>query len=45
MKTNFEYKGYRGSIKASAEDNCLYGTILAISDLVTYERVPPQRGK
>ena len=37
MKTTFEYQGYRGSIKVSEVDNCLYGTLLDITDLVTYE--------
>ena len=37
MKTTFKYKGYRGSIKISADDNCLYGLLMDISDLVTYE--------
>lgn len=29
--------GYTGSAEVSLEDDCLYGTILFISDLVTYE--------
>jgi predicted HicB family RNase H-like nuclease len=33
----FEYKGYSGSIEASAEDRCLFGKILFITDLITYE--------
>jgi predicted HicB family RNase H-like nuclease len=33
----FKYKGYIGSIMASAEDQCLYGKILFINDLITYE--------
>lgn len=33
----FNYKGYQGSIKTSIEDECLYGKILFITDLVTYE--------
>ncbi len=37
MKTTFEYQGYRGSIKVSEVDNCLYGTLLDITNLVTYE--------
>jgi len=32
-----EYNGYTGSIEASIEDRCLFGKILFISDLVTYE--------
>ena len=37
MKTNLEYNGYRGSIEVSPEDNCLFGKILGINDVVTYE--------
>lgn len=33
----FSYKGYRGSIEFSVEDNCLYGQLLFVRDLVTYE--------
>lgn len=32
-----EYKGYQGDIKTSVEDGVLYGQILHINDLVTYE--------
>jgi len=32
-----EYNGYSGSIEASVEDGCLFGKILFINDLVTYE--------
>jgi predicted HicB family RNase H-like nuclease len=31
------YKNYSGSLEASAEDQCLYGRVLDIADLVTYE--------
>lgn len=34
---SFKYKGFIGSISASAEDNCLYGKIEFINDLITYE--------
>ena len=37
MSNVFEYNGYSGSIEASAEDRCLFGKILFITDLVTYE--------
>ena len=37
MKTTFEYHGYYGSAEPSIEDNCLYGKILRINDLVLYE--------
>jgi predicted HicB family RNase H-like nuclease len=33
----FEYNGYSGSIEVSTEDHCLFGKILFIVDLVTYE--------
>ena len=33
----FRYKDFIGSIEASPEDNCLYGKLLYINDLVTYE--------
>jgi predicted HicB family RNase H-like nuclease len=33
----FSYQGYCGSIDFSVEDNCLYGQILFVRDLVTYE--------
>ncbi len=32
-----QYKGYRGSVEVSLEDNVLYGSIQFIKDLVTYE--------
>jgi len=31
------YRGYYGSIEASPEDNCLYGKLLFIRALVSYE--------
>lgn len=31
------YKGYTGSMQVSIEDNCLYGRVLLIDDLITYE--------
>lgn len=31
------YKGYKGSIEVSIEDDCLHGRILFIDDIVTYE--------
>lgn len=36
MKT-FAYKGYQGSSECSVEDECLFGRILFVRDLVTYE--------
>jgi len=32
-----EYKGYTGSIEYSAEDNLLYGQVLGIRGLISYE--------
>lgn len=37
----FKYKGYIGSIETSVADLCLYGKILFINDLVTYEAETP----
>ncbi|MEY2342054.1 type II toxin-antitoxin system HicB family antitoxin [Acidithiobacillus sp. IBUN Pt1247-S3] len=37
MKNRLEYQGYFGSVEYSAEDDALYGRILNIRDLVTYE--------
>lgn len=31
------HRGYEGSAEVSLEDDCLYGKILFISDLVNYE--------
>ena len=33
-----EYKGYKGSVEYSKEDNCLFGKVLGVSnDLIAYE--------
>lgn len=32
-----EYKGYRAAVDYSEEDNILYGTLLGINDLITFE--------
>ena len=32
-----KYKGFIGSVNVSVKDNCIYGKILFINDLVTYE--------
>ena len=32
-----EWKGFTGSVEFSIEDDCLYGRILYIKDLITYE--------
>ena len=37
MANLLQYRGYYGSIEASPEDNCLYGKLLYIQALVTYE--------
>lgn len=37
MNSLLKYKGYLGSAEYSAEDDVLYGKIIAINDLVTYE--------
>ncbi len=37
MGNEFNYNGYSGSCVASVEDGCLYGRILFINDLITYE--------
>ncbi len=33
----FRHKSFIGSIEASLEDKCLYGKLLYVNDLVTYE--------
>lgn len=38
MKNNtLLYKGFRGTIDYSSEDDCLFGKLVGIDDLVTYE--------
>jgi predicted HicB family RNase H-like nuclease len=37
MKNTLKYKSYLGSVEYSNEDNCLYGKIIGIDDLVNYE--------
>ncbi|MBJ2248105.1 hypothetical protein [Pseudomonas haemolytica] len=37
MNRQLQYQGYTGSIEYSAEDNCLFGRLLYISALVSYE--------
>ncbi len=34
---NLEYKGYTGTIEYSAEDGLLYGKVLGIKSLISYE--------
>ncbi|GBF22622.1 antitoxin HicB [Candidatus Gastranaerophilus sp. (ex Termes propinquus)] len=37
MKNYLEYKGYTGSVEYSDEDKCLFGKVLGIRSLITYE--------
>ena len=37
MSNQLKHKGYIGSIEASVEDNCLFGKLLFIRALVSYE--------
>ena len=37
-----QYKGYHGSVEISPEDNVLYGKLLFISPLITYEGATAQ---
>ena len=37
MSNILKYKGFIGSIDISTEDKCLYGKLLYVNDLVTYE--------
>lgn len=37
MSQTLSYKGYDGSVLYSAEDHCLHGRILGISDTVIYD--------
>ncbi|AGE26050.1 type II toxin-antitoxin system HicB family antitoxin [Pseudomonas poae] len=37
MNNQLKHKGYIGSIEASLEDNCLYGKVLFIKALLSYE--------
>lgn len=37
MNNQLKHQGYIGSIEASLEDNCLYGKVLFIKALVSYE--------
>lgn len=37
MKNYLEYKGYLGTVEYSGEDDCLYGKVMGIKDLISYE--------
>jgi predicted HicB family RNase H-like nuclease len=37
MNELLEYKGYHGSVEYSAADNCLFGKVIGIRSLISYE--------
>ncbi len=37
MTNTMKYKGYTGSVEISEEDNCLFGRVLFIRSLLSYE--------
>ena len=37
MRDYLQHKGYAGSVEYSAEDDCLYGKVLFIRSLLTYQ--------
>ncbi|MNR36177.1 hypothetical protein D3C85_1540730 [compost metagenome] len=37
MSNLLQHRGYYGSIEASTEDNCLFGKLLFIRELINYE--------
>ena len=39
MKNAMTYKGYVGTVEYSEEDNCLFGRIDGICDIISYEGV------
>ena len=41
MKT-MSYKGYLGTVECSFEDNCLFGRLLHVNDLVNFEADSPE---
>lgn len=41
MNTTLEYKGYIGSVEFSEEDNILYGQVLGVRALISYEGITP----
>lgn len=41
--STLEYKGYVGSVEFSAADECMFGKLLYIHDLVTYEATTAKR--
>jgi len=37
LKNNLEYKGYIGTVEYSANDNVLFGKVIGINSLISYE--------
>lgn len=37
MNNLIAYKGFKGSVEYSAEDDCLFGKIVGVNDLISYE--------
>lgn len=37
MNNTLEYKGYTGTVAYSAADDCLWGRVLGIRDVISYE--------
>ena len=37
MKNDLEYKGYIGTVEYSADDNILFGKVIGIKSLISYE--------
>lgn len=37
MPNTIEYKGYIGSVEYSSEDECFFGKLEMIDDLITFE--------
>ena len=37
MDNTLKYKGYHGSVEYSAEDNILYGKVMGVRGLISYE--------
>lgn len=37
MKNTMTYKGYTGTVEYSEEDGCLWGRVIGINDIISYE--------
>lgn len=37
MKKTMEYKGYTGTVEYSEKDDCLWGRVIGITDIISYE--------